>query len=50
MIVARLVDGGVQFWADHDLTGIGTVRHDEQGSGIYFRSPDGHLLELLTRD
>ena len=50
MIVARLVAGGMQFWADHDLTGAGSVRHDEQGSGIYFRSPDGHLLELLTRD
>jgi hypothetical protein len=25
-----------------------TVRRDGTGSGVYFRSPEGHLLEVLT--
>ena len=47
-IVDRLVAADVDHWADHTLTESATVRRDPTGSGVYFRSPEGHLLELLT--
>ncbi len=47
-VIARLTAAGVDYWPDHDLTRPGTVRRDETGRGIYFHSPEGHLLELLT--
>ena len=28
----------------------GEINHWNGGRGVYFRDPDGHLLELLTRD
>jgi len=48
-IVDRLRDAEVDFWADHTLTELASVRRDATGRGVYFRSPEGHLLELLTR-
>jgi catechol 2,3-dioxygenase-like lactoylglutathione lyase family enzyme len=47
-IVQRLVAGEVEHFAEHDLREPATVRRDATGCGVYFRSPDGHLLELLT--
>ena len=46
--VDRLVDGGIEHWAEHTLDAPGTVRRDESGCGVYFRSPERHLLEVLT--
>jgi hypothetical protein len=48
LIVDRLFSAGVDHWADHNLTELATVRRDPTGSGVYFRSPEGHLLELLA--
>ncbi len=28
----------------------GEINHWNGGRGVYFRDPNGHLLELLTRD
>ena len=47
-IVDRLVTAKVDHWADHTLSEPATVRRDPSGNGVYFRSPDGHLLEVLT--
>jgi len=47
-IIERLTTFEVEHWADHTLTGPSTVRRDATGSGFYFRSPEGHLLEVLT--
>ena len=47
-IVDRLTTAGVAHWADHRLTGPNSVRRDTTGSGVYFRSPEGHLLEVLS--
>lgn len=49
-IISRLTAAQVDHWADHTLTGPDTVRRDATGSGVYFRSPEGHLLEVLTHD
>lgn len=47
-IIDRLVAADVEHWADHTLNQPATVRRDATGNGVYFRSPDGHLLEVLT--
>jgi len=47
-IVDRLRAEKIDYWADHTLSQPATVRRDHTGNGVYFRSPDGHLLELLT--
>lgn len=47
-LVDRLLDAGIEHWAEHDGSGRATVRRDHDGNGVYFRSPDGHLLEVLT--
>jgi catechol 2,3-dioxygenase-like lactoylglutathione lyase family enzyme len=47
-IVDRLIAAGVEHWADHTLSEPDSVRRDNGGNGVYFRSPDGHLLEVLT--
>ena len=48
-IIDRLVAAKIDHWADHELSRPATVRRDATGSGVYFRSPDGHLLEVLAR-
>ena len=47
-IIDRLVDAKIDYWADHTASQPATVRRDSTGNGVYFRSPDGHLLEVLT--
>ena len=47
-IIDRLVAANVDHWADHTASQPATVRRDATGNGVYFRSPDGHLLEVLT--
>jgi catechol 2,3-dioxygenase-like lactoylglutathione lyase family enzyme len=38
-----------QFWADPGLTAPGEINRWNGGRGVYFKDPDGHLLEILTR-
>ena len=49
-IIDRLVAADIDHWADHTATQPGTVRRDTTGNGVYFRNPDGHLLEVLTHN
>ncbi|OZM78527.1 VOC family protein [Pseudonocardia sp. MH-G8] len=47
-IAARLRERGVDTWADpgHRSAGFNT---NDGGRGLYFDSPEGHNLEVLTR-
>ncbi len=45
----RLRDTGQDYWADPALARKGEINRRDNGKGVYFRDPDGHLLELLTR-
>jgi catechol 2,3-dioxygenase-like lactoylglutathione lyase family enzyme len=45
----RLVDGGVEHWADPQLTRPGETNTEHGGRGVYFFDPAGHGLEMLTR-
>jgi catechol 2,3-dioxygenase-like lactoylglutathione lyase family enzyme len=44
----RLLDRGVQTWADPDHHQPGGVNPRWGGRGVYFPDPDGHNLEIMT--
>jgi catechol 2,3-dioxygenase-like lactoylglutathione lyase family enzyme len=47
-IFGRIRDGQ-DYWADPGLSRQGEVNGNDGGRGVYFRDPDGHLLEIITR-
>src|SRR5262245_35537224 len=48
-IFERICQRGLTYWADPHGAGRGEINHWDDGRGIYFRDPDGHLLEVITR-
>jgi catechol 2,3-dioxygenase-like lactoylglutathione lyase family enzyme len=48
-IFTRLEEAGQDYWADPGLHGKGEINRRDGGRGVYFKDPDGHLLEILTR-
>jgi len=48
-IFARIRERGLEYWADPARTRAGEINHHDGGRGVYFRDPDGHLLEIITR-
>ena len=46
---ARIKDLGIEIWADPARSKPGEINHHDGGRGVYFKDPDGHLLELITR-
>lgn len=47
-IIERIRSGGVQHWADPARTRPDEINHLYGGRGVYFKDPDGHVLEALT--
>jgi catechol 2,3-dioxygenase-like lactoylglutathione lyase family enzyme len=45
----KLLDRGVQTWADPDHDEPGEINTRWGGRGVYFPDPDGHNMEILTR-
>jgi catechol 2,3-dioxygenase-like lactoylglutathione lyase family enzyme len=45
----RIVDCGLDYWADPMCSRLGEINHNHGGRGVYFPDPDGHLLEIITR-
>ena len=45
----RIKEMNVEYWADPARTKPSEINHHDGGRGVYFRDPDGHLLELITR-
>jgi catechol 2,3-dioxygenase-like lactoylglutathione lyase family enzyme len=46
---ARIQDAGIDFFADPGCQKAGQIYTRDGGSrGVYFRDPDGHLMEILT--
>ncbi len=43
------IDGHQDYWADPGLARVGEINRHDGGRGVYFKDPDGHLLELITR-
>ena len=48
-IHGRIVERGLDNWADPMKGRPGEINHRDGGRGVYFTDPDGHLLEILTR-
>jgi catechol 2,3-dioxygenase-like lactoylglutathione lyase family enzyme len=40
---------GLAHWADPFGRRPGEINTDDGGRGVYWRDPDGHLLEIITR-
>ncbi|WP_372408172.1 VOC family protein [Streptomyces luteireticuli] len=47
-ILRRIEEAGVTHYSGPRLDDPGAVNHHNGGRGTYFRSPDGHVLEILT--
>jgi len=48
-IFGRVLAEGLEHWADPHQHQPGTINTHDGGRGVYFRSPDGHFLEIITR-
>lgn len=48
-IFARIKAAGLSHWADPFHREPGRINHWDDGRGVYFNDPNGHLLEILTR-
>lgn len=46
---ARLLDAGIEHWADPHLQRPGVTNTEHGGRGVYFMDPSGHGLEMITR-
>lgn len=49
-IFARVKDQHLAYGSGPRSPDDGEINHWNGGRGVYFRDPNGHLLELLTRD
>ena len=43
------IEAGQDYWADPGLGRKGEINRRDGGRGLYFKDPDGHVLEILTR-
>jgi catechol 2,3-dioxygenase-like lactoylglutathione lyase family enzyme len=48
-ILARIQSRGLTYWADPHRTRAGAWNTDDDGRGLYWEEPSGHLLEIITR-
>lgn len=48
-IFGRIRARELEYWADPGRTQAGEINHHFGGRGVYFKDPDGHLLEIITR-
>lgn len=48
-IFGRIRERRVDYWADPGKRRPGEINRNDGGRGVYFRDPNGHLLEIITR-
>jgi catechol 2,3-dioxygenase-like lactoylglutathione lyase family enzyme len=48
-IFGRIKARNLPYWADPFHREPGEINHWDEGRGVYFDDPDGHVLEILTR-
>ena len=46
----RIRDRGLEYWADPMRSRPGAINNHDGGRGVYFPDPNGHLLEIITRN
>ena len=47
-IFGRIIEQGIDHWADPGRHHPGQINRNDGGRGVYFCSNDGHFLEILT--
>ena len=48
-IFGRIVERGIDYYADPAGRRRGEINHNDGGRGVYFADPNGHWLEIITR-
>ena len=48
-IFERITKRGMPYWADPYKRKRDQINHWDDGRGLYFDDPNGHLLEIITR-
>jgi len=48
-IFGRVVERGLEHWADPHRHSPQEINHNDGGRGVYWEDPDGHFLEIITR-
>ncbi len=48
-IFGRVKDQGLSYWADPAYSKEGEINTHDGGRGFYFKDPNGHMLEVITR-
>lgn len=48
-IFARIEARGLTHWADPAQERAGEINRKDGGRGVYFKDPNGHMLEVITR-
>lgn len=48
-IFGRIRERKLEYWADPGRTQPGEINTHFGGRGVYFKDPNGHLLEIITR-
>jgi catechol 2,3-dioxygenase-like lactoylglutathione lyase family enzyme len=48
-IFGRILERGLDHWADPMKHEANAINRNDGGRGVYFDDPDGHLLEIITR-
>ncbi len=48
-IFERISKRALTYWADPFRRRAGEINHWDDGRGVYFEDPNGHLLEVITR-
>lgn len=48
-IFGRISERHLPYWADPFRKEPGRINHWDDGRGLYFDDPNGHLLEIITR-
>ena len=47
-IHGRIVERGLEYWADPGHQRAQEINTNDGGRGLYWNDPDGHMLEILT--
>ena len=48
-IFGRIKDRGLTYWADPHEKQPGEINTNDGGRGVYWKDPNGHMLEIITR-
>ncbi|MBW3694985.1 VOC family protein [Vibrio sp. T187] len=49
-IFKRIQQQGLVFGSGPSSVNDGKINHNDGGRGVYFPDPNGHILEIITRD